>query len=98
MGAGGEARCLPTRPWWPVTIHSIGAALTVAALLADPLSLSHPTVALDSREHRALDQGRAVVRSVSMPSRHNGVFAAVRVGVDGDRVAWDRGHCGLQTK
>jgi hypothetical protein len=78
---------LRTRPWWPVTIHSIGAALTVAALLADPLSLFHPTVALGEREHRALDQGRAVVQGVSVPTRHIGVFAAVRVGVDGDRVA-----------
>jgi hypothetical protein len=70
-----------------VGTHSSGAALLLAALLADPLASFRPTVALDDDEHRALDQGRAVVRGVSVPSRHLGVFVAIRVGTDGDRMA-----------
>jgi hypothetical protein len=62
-------------------------ALILAGLLADPLALFHPTVELGERERRALDRGEAVSRTVPMPSRHIGVFAAVRVGVEGERVA-----------
>ena len=64
-----------------------GAALILTALLADPLALFHPTVVLDEGERRALDHGEAIARAVSAPSRHIGVFAAVRVSVDGARVA-----------
>jgi hypothetical protein len=64
-----------------------GLALILAGLLADPLVLFHPTVDLGARERRALDHGDAVVRTVSIPSRHVGMFAAVRVMADSDRVA-----------
>jgi hypothetical protein len=64
-----------------------GVALILAALLADPLALFHPTVALGERDRRALDLGEAVSRTVPMSSRYVGLFAAVRVGADADRVA-----------
>jgi hypothetical protein len=71
-----------------VATPSSGAALLLlAGLLADPLALFQPTVDLGERERRALEQGRAVVQTVSVPSRHVGVFAAVRVTADRDRVA-----------
>jgi hypothetical protein len=64
-----------------------GVALVVAALLADPLGLFKPTVELDEREQRALNQGQAVVRTLSVPSRHIGVFVAMRVSADANRLA-----------
>ena len=70
-----------------MTAYWTGVALCVAGLLADPLALFKPTVALDERQRGALEQGHAVVQTLSMPSRHIGVFVAVRVGADADRVA-----------
>jgi hypothetical protein len=61
--------------------------LLLTALLVEPLAPFRPTVELGDREYRALDQGRAVVQDVSLPSRHIGVFAAIQVSVDGDRMA-----------
>jgi hypothetical protein len=70
-----------------VATRSRGAALVLAALLADPFALFHPTVELDERERRALTRGEAISQTVPMPSRHIAVFAAVPVGVDAERVA-----------
>ena len=78
---------------WP----QIFIALSVVALVAapvtalDPFAFFRPSIAVTADDRRELDRGRPIARAVRGTDREVGVFAAVQVSVDGDRlVAWTR--------
>jgi hypothetical protein len=79
---------------WPQVFFT---ALSAAALVAapatalDPFAFFRPSIAVSADDRRKLDRGQSIARVVRGTDREVGVFAAVQVSFDGDRlVAWVR--------
>jgi hypothetical protein len=79
---------------WPeaLTVAAATAALVAApATSVDPFAFFRPSIAVSADDHRELERGEAIARVLGGTERQIGVFAAVQVNVDGDRlVAWTR--------
>ena len=57
----------------------------------DPFAFFRPSIAVSSDDRRELDRDKPIARVVRGTDREVGVFAAVQVHIDGDRlVAWTR--------
>jgi hypothetical protein len=72
---------------------NVVAALSLQPILAgaDPFAFFRPSVTITAGDRRALDRGDRIARVLPGASGRVGVFAAVRVEIDGDRlVAWMR--------
>jgi hypothetical protein len=75
---------------------AISAAVLAFGLLAaapevDPFAFFRPNVLVTDEERKRLDKGEAVAHTLAGEDHEVAVFAAVRVGVDGERlVAWMR--------
>lgn len=67
------------------------ALVAVPATSVDPFAFFRPSIAVSADDHRELDRGEAIARVLGGTERQVGVFAAVQVSIDGDRlVAWTR--------
>lgn len=78
---------------WPQVFTALSAAALVAApaTALDPFAFFRPSIAVSADDRRELDRGQSIARVVRGTDREVGVFAAVRVSIDGDRlVAWVR--------
>src|SRR6476659_1891012 len=78
---------------WPgvLTVLAAAALVAIPATSVDPFAFFRPSIEVSADDRRELDRGRAIARIVRGTDRDIGVFAAVQVGFDGDRlVAWTR--------
>ena len=78
---------------WPRVFTALSAAALVAApaTALDPFAFFRPSIAVSADDRRELDRGQSIARVVRGTDREVGVFAAVQVSIDGDRlVAWVR--------
>lgn len=78
---------------WPQVLTALSAAALVAvpATVLDPFAFFRPSIAVSADDRRELDRGQSIARVVRGTDREVGVFAAVQVSIDGDRlVAWVR--------
>ena len=74
-----------------LTAFSSAAIVAVSQAVLDPFAFFRPSIAVTADDHRELDRGQPVARVVRGADREIGVFAAIQVSVDGDRlVAWTR--------
>ena len=78
---------------WPQVFTALSAAALVAApaTVLDPFAFFRPSIAVSADDRRELDRGQSIARVVRGTDHEVGVFAAVQVSIDGDRlVAWVR--------
>src|SRR3972149_11832062 len=78
---------------WPQMFIALSVVALVAAPVTalDPFAFFRPSIAVTADDRRELDRGKPIARVVRGTDREVGVFAAVQVSVDGDRlVAWTR--------
>ena len=78
---------------WPRIFTALSAAALVVApaTALDPFAFFRPSIAISADDRRELDRGQSIARVVRGTDREVGVFAAVQVRIDGDRlVAWVR--------
>jgi hypothetical protein len=74
-----------------LTAFSAAALTVVPAANLDPFAFFRPLIAISAGDRRELDRGQPIAHVVRGADREVGVFAAVRVDIDGDRlVAWTR--------
>lgn len=72
-------------------IVALAQVRSVPATAFDPFAFFRPAIAVSADDRRELDRGRPIARVVRGADREVGVFAAVQVSIDGDRlVAWTR--------
>jgi hypothetical protein len=73
------------------TVLSAAALVASPAMAFDPFAFFRPSIVVSADDRRQLDRGQPVARVVHGADREMGVFAAVQVNIDGDRlVAWTR--------
>ena len=78
---------------WPSVFLALSAvALAAASTTApDPFSFFRPSVVVSADDRLDLDHGQPIARVIRGVDREVGVFAAVQVNIDGDRlVRWTR--------
>ena len=78
---------------WPQVFTALSAAALAAAPATafDPFAFFRPSITVSADDRRELDRGEPIARIVRGADREVAVFAAVQVGIDGDRlVAWTR--------
>ena len=78
---------------WPAVFTALSAAALVAApaTAVDPFAFFRPSIVISADDRRELDREKPIARVVRGTDREVGVFAAVQVNIDGDRlVAWTR--------
>ena len=72
-------------------IALMACAVVASTLSTDPFAFFQPSLTVTAERRSALDQGRPVARVIASKDAEVGVWAAVPVHVDGDRlVAWMR--------
>jgi hypothetical protein len=69
----------------------VPAPAAAPATAHDPFAFFRPSIAVSADDRRELDGDKPIARSVRGPDHEVGMFAAVQVNIDGDRlVAWTR--------
>ena len=65
--------------------------MSTGQTIADPFAFFRPSVIVSADDHRQLDRGEPIARTLPWKDNQIAVFAAIPVSIDGDRlVAWMR--------
>ena len=78
---------------WSAILNALSSAAlaAVSPTALDPFVFFRPSIAVSADDRRELDRGQPIARVVRGADREIGVFAAIQVSIDGDRlVAWTR--------